>query len=120
MVTLLLVLTGGALGGIVRYWLSGVVARRLGEAFPWGTFAVNVTGALAIGLLAPTLLQDGALAPRALLLTGFLGSYTTVSSFSLQTLALAQGGETARALANIALSLVACLAAAATGYAIAR
>lgn len=120
MTTLLLVLIGGALGGVARYWLSGVVARRLGEGFPWGTFVVNVTGAFAIGLLAPLLLRDGMGSAAALVLVGFLGSYTTVSSFSLQTLVLAQGGRHGRALANVVLSLAACLAAAAAGWLIVR
>ncbi len=109
---------GGGLGSVARFWVSGVVARRYGETFPWGTLVVNVTGAAAIGVLATILLAPGTHAIQnptawAALVIGLLGSYTTVSSFSLQTLALARNGETGRALANIVLSLALCLAAAA-------
>ena len=117
---------GGGLGSVARFWVSGVVAGRYGEIFPWGTLVVNVTGAAAIGVLAAALLAPDAQAPGthviahptlwAGLVVGFLGSYTTVSSFSLQTLALARSGETGRALGNIALSLGLCLAAAAGGW----
>lgn len=111
-----LVALGGALGGIGRHAVSGLVARRWGEAFPWGTLAVNVSGAVLIGVLAGLILDpDRAVRHPSLwlgLVTGMLGSYTTVSSFSLQTLALLRGGETGRALANVALSLGLCLGAA--------
>jgi CrcB protein len=111
---------GSALGGTARFWLSGVVGRRIGERFPWGTMAVNVSGALAIGLVAAAAASgQGVLAAPAawqLAVIGFLGSYTTVSSFSLQTLALAREGEAMRAGGNILLSLVLCLGAAALGF----
>jgi CrcB protein len=115
---LALVAIGGGLGSMARFWVSGAVARRYGETFPWGTLAVNVSGAAAIGVLAAMLLAPDtqAVQHRALwagLVIGLLGSYTTVSSFSLQTLALARNGETARALLNIVLSLALCLGAAA-------
>jgi CrcB protein len=116
-----LVAIGGGIGGMARFWLSGVVARRFGETFPWGTMVVNVTGAAVIGALGAVLLEPDTHAIRhlplwAALAVGLLGSYTTVSSFSLQTLALARNGEIARALGNIVLSLVLCLAAAAGSY----
>ncbi|TVR95886.1 MAG: fluoride efflux transporter CrcB [Rhodospirillales bacterium] len=119
---ILLVAIGGAVGGMARFWLSGVVARNYGETFPWGTMAVNVSGAAGIGVLAALLLADGTHAvedaPRwALLAIGMLGSYTTVSSFSLQTLALLRDGEPQRAALNVAGSLVLCLGAAGAGYA---
>lgn len=108
MVGLLAVLIGSALGGAARYWLSGLIGRAVGETFPWGTMAVNVSGAGAIGLLAGLagVVPDGAAPPWwRLVVVGFLGSYTTVSSLSLQTLALARAGEWRRAGANVALSL---------------
>lgn len=105
---------GGALGGIARYWLSTVVARRFGAAFPWGTLVVNVSGALLIGVIA-AVLQDRAHAVWFWAVYGFLGSYTTVSSFSLQTLELLHTGAPGRALGNVVLSLVCCLGAAACG-----
>lgn len=116
-----LVAIGGGLGGMARFWVSGIVARRFGETFPWGTMVVNVTGAAVIGVFGALLLTPGTHAIRhvplwAALVVGLLGSYTTVSSFSLQTLALARNGEVARALGNIVLSLALCLSAAGGAY----
>jgi len=114
------VAAGSALGGVARFFVSGLVARAFGETFPWGTMVVNVTGALTIGILAALARRQGVLAlPEAwpIAVTGFLGSYTTVSSFSLQTLALAREGEWLRAAGNIVLSLALCLCAAAVGMA---
>lgn len=106
---------GSALGGAARFAVSGLVARAIGETFPWGTMAVNASGSLALGALAA---HADALAPALwhFAALGFLGSYTTVSSFSLQTLALVRDGEHARAASNVVLSLGVCLAAAAAGY----
>lgn len=119
---LVVVALGGALGGIFRVWLAGAVARRLGERFPWGTLAVNVTGAALIGAAAAAMLKGpgGSVVQHpalwASLVIGILGSYTTVSSFSLQTLALLQSGERARAAGNVAGSLVLCLAAVSAAF----
>ena len=112
------VAAGSAAGGMARFFVSGLVARRVGETFPWGTMTVNVTGSFTIGLLSVLAGKMGMLGrPEAwpLLATGFLGAYTTVSSFSLQTLALARDGQGRRALVNIVLSLALCLGAAALG-----
>jgi len=114
------VAAGSALGGVARFFVSGLVARTVGETFPWGTMVVNVTGAFGVGVLATLARRQGLLTfPEAwpIAVTGFLGSYTTVSSFSLQTLALAREGEWLRAAGNILLSLVLCLSAAALGMA---
>lgn len=112
---------GSALGGVSRYWLSGVVARAFGETFPWGTLLVNVSGSLVIGFVAALTMPDGRFfigsTTRLAVMAGFLGGYTTFSSFSLQTLALMQDGEWAYAGANIALSVIACLVAVWAGYA---
>jgi fluoride exporter len=111
---------GGAFGGMARFWLSGFVARRFGETFPWGTMVINVSGAFVIGVLAASAAGHGVLAsvrPWQFAVTGFLGCYTTVSSFSLQTLALARDGETARAAGNVVLSLSLCLIAVTGGFA---
>lgn len=112
---LALVACGGVLGGLARHGLSGFVGRWVGETFPWGTLAVNASGALAIGLLFGLLVDGGLLWVGAT--AGILGSYTTVSSFSLQTLALARDGEWRRAAVNVVGSLVLCLAAVTTGFA---
>lgn len=119
MLTLLAILVGGALGGLARHAISGAVAARIGERFPWGTFVVNATGAFAIGLLAPPLLALGVTSLQALVVVGFLGSYTTVSSFSLQTLVLLREGQAFEALGNVVLTLGACLAAVGLGFALA-
>jgi CrcB protein len=113
-----LVAIGSAVGGMARVFVSRLVARAIGEFFPWGTLVVNVSGAFAIGVLFALAEADWLFVrPEAWLLavTGFLGSYTTVSSFSLQTLALAQTGDRGRAVANIVLSIGLCLGAAAAG-----
>jgi CrcB protein len=117
---LLWVALGSVFGGMARFLISGVVARRVGETFPWGTMTVNVSGAFAIGLfggMAST--GHGIFAtqpPWLFAVTGFLGCYTTVSSFSLQTLSLARDGEMKRATSNVLLSLFLCLTAVALGF----
>ncbi|MCC1496035.1 fluoride efflux transporter CrcB [Alcanivorax sp. 1008] len=120
--TLLWVMTGSALGAMTRLWLVNQVQRLLPSSFPWGTLVVNASGALAIGLLAGGMVDW--LTPQhtsgwALLVVGMLGSYTTVSSFSLQTLALWQANQWGRAAINVLASLALCLIAAALGLTLA-
>jgi fluoride exporter len=117
---LLWVALGSIFGGSARYFLSGLIGRRVGETFPWGTLTVNVTGCFAIGVLAAT--ADGQALTYApawwqLTVVGFLGTYTTVSSFSLQMLMLVRDGDRGRAGGYVLLSLTLCLAAAALGLA---
>jgi CrcB protein len=104
---------GGAIGTTGRYWLSGVVARAVGETFPWGTLIINVTGSFVIGLFAALTGPDGRLfassTARQFVMVGICGGYTTFSSFSLQTLNLMNDGEWANAGGNIVLSVVLCL-----------
>jgi CrcB protein len=118
---LLLVALGGMLGGLGRALVSTLVAALAGGRLPWGTFAVNLTGSLALGFLAGGLASDpGPAPPHALFLaTGLLGSYTTVSTFSLQTLFLLREGAYGRAGLNILGSAGLCIAAAALGFALA-
>jgi CrcB protein len=112
---------GSALGGAGRYWLSGVIATRVGESFPWGTLSVNLLGSAAIGLLAALSLPEGRFlisAPwRQFLMLGVLGGFTTFSSFSLQTLQLAQDGEWLRAGSYVLGSVLLCLAGVWVGFA---
>ena len=114
---------GSALGGMGRYFCSGVAARLIGVTFPWGTLIVNVVGSFIIGFFATLTGPDGRVfvgsAARQFVLVGFCGGYTTFSSFSLQTLNLMQDGEWAYAGLNITISLILCLAAAWAGYALA-
>jgi CrcB protein len=112
---------GGALGSVARYGCSGLAVRWLGASFPWGTLFVNVAGSFAIGLLATLVTTDGRHAlgsdARAFLLVGVLGGFTTFSSFSLETLNLARAGAVGAVGANVALSVVLCLAGASLGFA---
>ena len=111
---------GSALGGVARYWCSGLIARAMGETFPWGTLIVNISGSLLIGFIATVSGTDGRfLIPpeaRQLMMVGILGGYTTFSSFSLQTLSLARDGEWLLAGANIVGSVVLCLIAVWVGH----
>lgn len=119
---LLLVVLGSALGGAARYFLSGVVARRFGETFPWGTLLVNVSGAFLIGIFAGLARNNASLLaapdPWLFAVTGFMGCYTTVSSFSLQTLALARDGEAGRAIGYVVISVALSIGAVAAGFAV--
>ena len=114
------IVVGSVLGGCARYFVSGVIARRFGETFPWGTLTINVTGAFLIGIFGALATHPGSLfaspTPWLFAVTGFLGCYTTVSSFSLQTLTLARNGEQLHALGNIVFSVGLCLAAVSCGF----
>ncbi len=109
----LLVAVGSALGGVLRYWLSGLIASRIGQTFPWGTLAVNVGGSFAIVLFAALTAPDARLyvsgEGRQFFMVGVCGGFTTFSSFSLQTLSLAQNGEWLSVGLNVGLSVGLCL-----------
>ncbi len=111
---------GGAIGTIGRFWLTGVISRRFGDTFPLGTLVINVTGSFVIGFFATMTAPEGRwlVSPtwRVFFMTGICGGYTTFSSFSLQTLSLAQDGEWLYASVNTVLSLALCLAAVWLGY----
>lgn len=113
---------GAAIGGVMRYWCSGAVARMAGETFPLGTLFVNVTGSFLIMLVAELTGPEGRLlmgsAQRQFIMTGVLGGFTTFSSWSLQTLSLMQDGQWLHAAANVVLSVVLCLIGAWAGYAV--
>lgn len=119
-ITYLAIALGSAFGGVARYALSSMIARRIGEIFPWGTLIVNVSGCLVIGFFAALTGPGGRImAPpevRAFVMIGVCGGYTTFSSFSLQTLSLVQNGDLLRGGANIGLSVVACMIAVWLGY----
>jgi fluoride exporter len=110
---------GGALGSVARYGVSLGAARWLGIAFPWGTLFVNVAGSFAIGVLGGLIMTDEralGVEARAFVMVGILGGFTTFSSFSLETLALARNGAFGAAAANAGLSLVLCLVAVWLGF----
>lgn len=104
---------GSALGGGCRYWISGAIAHRFGEAFPIGTLVVNITGCFFIGILGACNDPGGRIfvgpAARQFLMIGVMGGYTTFSSFSLQTLTLLQDGEWLYATGNVVLSVMLCM-----------
>lgn len=106
---------GGAVGSALRLAVSTWCEGKFGATFPWGTFAVNVIGSFLIGLVFVFTegVTSGAIQAhtRALLITGFLGGFTTFSAFSLQTLALFEKGDLIGVVANVLGSIVVCLAA---------
>lgn len=122
MKTLVLIAAGGSLGAVLRYLASDLVSSFAGKEFPYGTLFVNVTGSLLIGLLSVLLVDRLALDPewRAALLVGVLGSYTTFSTFSLDTLNLIEQGNIGAAMTNMIFSVLICLAAAWVGITVAR
>jgi CrcB protein len=106
------VLVGGGLGASLRFLVDGAVARRTGTSFPFGTLVVNLSGSVVLGLLSGLALpQDISL----IVGTGVVGSYTTFSTWMLESQRLAEERQNRYAAANIVLSLVAGLAAAALG-----
>ncbi|WP_045835907.1 fluoride efflux transporter CrcB [Hyphomicrobium sp. 99] len=111
---------GSALGGMGRYWLSGVIAVLAGETFPLGTLIVNITGSLAIGFIATLTGPDGRLfvssTTRQFMMIGLCGGYTTFSSFSLQTLNMMNDGQWLYAALNIGASVFLCLIAVWLGH----
>jgi CrcB protein len=119
--TFVWVALGGALGTLGRYWLSLGVTGLVGEMFPWGTLLINITGSFAIGFFFTLTGPEGTLLvrppARAFFLIGVCGGYTTFSSFSLQTLNLAQNNEWLAAAANVVASNVGCLLAVWLGHA---
>lgn len=114
---LLAVCLGGAVGSGARYLLSGWVARVAPTSFPWGTLTVNAFGSFLLALLMYLGLTTEALTPnwRIALTTGAMGGFTTYSTFNYETTELLREGATAIAVANIAITVVVCLAFGAVG-----
>ena|SRR6185437_8768364 len=114
MLNTFLIFIGAGLGGVCRYWISTISHSFLGRLFPYGTLIVNVSGCFLMGLLFVLLIErtgGAATQVRSLLLIGFLGGYTTFSSFSIETLNLFENGATFSGFANILLSIMLCLGA---------
>ncbi|RAJ66781.1 protein CrcB [Streptomyces sp. Amel2xB2] len=119
--TWLLVAVGGMLGAPLRYLTDRAVQARHESAFPWGTFTVNMAGSLLLGLLTGAAAAGAAGSPvLALLGTGLCGALTTYSTFSYETLRLAENGRAALGAANAVASVLVALGAAAIGFAVAR
>jgi CrcB protein len=104
----LLVGVGGFLGAIARYWLGGWISQRMGTLFPYGTFAINISGSFLIGLIVTVLTESGHWDPawRYLIPIGFIGAYTTFSTFEYETLQSIQDGQFLMAGLNVALSVL--------------
>lgn len=109
---LIAIALGGSLGAVARFLVANGLYSLLGRGFPHGTLFVNVSGSFLMGLLTELMLQRGmAIEYRAAILVGFLGAYTTFSTFSLETLYLFEEGSLLKAFLNIFLSAVLCLVA---------
>ncbi len=102
---------GGSLGAISRYWVSTSTYSWLGGNFPYGTLMVNVTGSLVMGFLTVLLVQrfDVSDQVRLGLIVGFLGSFTTFSAFSMDTIHWIENGAVLKALAYVLVSVIACV-----------
>jgi CrcB protein len=112
-------LVAAAIGAPARYLLDGFVQDRTGGAFPWGTFVVNISGCLVLGTITGLGLYHGLGATtRVVVGTGGMGAYTTFSTFSFETVRLAEEGATNDALRNVVASLIVGLAAAGLGLAL--
>ena len=122
MKALIFIAMGGAFGAVLRYGASLGVYSLLGRGFPYGTLFVNVSGSLLMGLLSVIMLERFNIDPewRAAALVGVLGSFTTFSTFSIETLNLLEQGDVMRATTNIVLSVLVCLAAVWFGVLIGR
>lgn len=111
---------GGGLGSLARWGASGFIANTIGETFPWGTLLVNISGSFVIGAFAAVTGPEGrwlvSTSFRQFFIWGICGGYTTFSSFSLQTLNLAQDGQWLKAGLNCLLSVVLCLLGVWFGY----
>ncbi|KQQ91009.1 fluoride efflux transporter CrcB [Aureimonas sp. Leaf324] len=117
-----IVMLGGALGTFLRHAIS-VIALPISRDLPWGTILINIAGSFAIGLFGTLTLASGRFPAsenlRLFVMIGICGGFTTFSSFSLQTLDLLRAGAVLRAMLNVALSVVLCVAAVAVGHLVA-
>ncbi|MFE3942671.1 fluoride efflux transporter CrcB [Streptomyces sp. NPDC059118] len=117
----LLVIVGAAVGAPLRYLTDRAVQSRHDSLFPWGTFTVNVSGSLVLGLLTGAVAAGAASSHLQLLIgTGLCGALTTYSTFSYETLRLAEDGARSYAVTNVVGSVAAGLVAAFAGVALAR
>ncbi len=112
----------GAIGTICRYTLSGFVQQVCGQSFPWGTFAVNMLGCFLFGLIWPLAEERMGISPhvRMIVLTGFLGSLTTFSSYAFETTSLMRQADWMPALANVATQNVLGIVCVLIGFATSR
>jgi fluoride exporter len=102
---------GGAIGALLRFWMSNGIYALLGRAFPYGTLAVNALGSIIMGLLYVLMLERMEISAewRAALMIGLLGAFTTFSTFSIETMNLVEAGEISKAGLNMFLSVALCV-----------
>ncbi len=105
----LMVAFGGALGALARFWLGGFISNRMSTRFPYGTFVINITGSFLIGLIVTLLAEKTHWSPnwRYLIPIGFIGAYTTFSTFEYETFRNVQDGQLLTAFLNVMLSVTA-------------
>lgn len=103
-----MVAIGGAAGAMARFWLGGYIAERMGTKFPYGTFVINCSGSFVVGLAVTMLAERSHWSPnlRYLIPIGFVGAYTTFSTFEYETLRALQEGQVVAASLNVALSVL--------------
>jgi CrcB protein len=120
--TYVLIAIGGAGGAVTRFALDSWVSTRVGGDFPWGTLLINISGSFLLGLLFALTIERGVLSPelRAPLMIGFLGAYTTFSTWTLESWRLIEGGALLEAMLNVGGSVVLGMAAVIAGLAIGR
>lgn len=113
---------GGALGALSRYWVVGLVTRLFERSFPYGTLAVNILGSFLIGIGYIVIVERLHVASEwhAILMVGFIGAFTTFSTFSLETVSLMQEGRLMAALTYIFSSVLVCLLATVAGILLAK
>jgi CrcB protein len=118
----LLVALGGSIGSVGRYWVGGLVQSLTGTGFPAGTLAVNVLGSFVVAMVMMLSLERNVVGAelRLFLTVGFCGGFTTMSTFSYETIALLRDGQVAFALGNVVATLVATLAAVWLGQTVGR
>ncbi len=119
---MLAIAAGGALGAVMRWYVAGFIQRLSGSAFPWGTLTVNVLGSFMLGFLFIWMLERvtvGELA-RLAVTVGFMGAFTTFSTFSLETARLLQEGALSMALGNVLAQVFICVTLAWLGMQLAR
>jgi CrcB protein len=122
MTQLILIAAGGALGAIARFLTISIATTLLGNNFPYGTLIANVIGSFAVGILSMLLLDKSGFSvqTQSFLIIGFLGAFTTFSTFSIETLTLIQNAEWLKATGNILLNLTLCLLATFSGIYLVR
>ena len=118
----LAIAAGGAVGALFRFWGANWVYGLLGRGFPYGTLVVNLLGSLLMGFCYVWLVERASLGPewRAPIMVGFLGAFTTFSTFSIETMNLIEGGALLKAVLNMVLSVSLCVVAAWLGLLIGR